>query len=541
MRFPKFEHQKSKIPGTAAQNTETEKLEKETENGKERLLCQKVGLRHQNRVRPTPRMSTSTTPLVEELQEMGRVAALHPRSPQTVLLEVEHQAAEVDKKLRALQAKTRRLAEEQAQIERKKRSLTHFIEQHPTAPVEVQPPAKRRRGQPISNEVKALIREKVYEKEEMTWKEAAEAYNVHHSSIGRIVHAARAHEFRQQALALHNPSPPPAATKQRRGRKPALGGEELVTILEWIEDNPALTLKQIVARIKNELHKNVSKSTVERTFESLDVSYKETVRIPAKWNTEAVIRARQEYVTERVRDFVGRPLVFVDECPFNLHVVSSKGRATRGEPARLTVLPKQKNITYIGAMARTGIIYHKFVASRGEAKRGVDADDFRLFLLDLAPHLPESAVVLMDNAPTHHTEAVERTMDDLRRQGFAILFLPPYSPFLNPIEYAFSKMKRSVRAATFHNREELREAIVRAAAEVTATDAADWFLHMVQFFRQCSEGLEFTGRPLAPTLSKEATVAQQVQWATATGATVGALALTSFKGGVPARAGSDQG
>lgn len=193
-------------------------------------------------------------------------------------------------------------------------------------------------------------------------------------------------------------------------------------------------------------------------------------------------------------------------------------------------------------MARTGIIFHKFIASRGEAKRGVDADDFRLFLMDLAPHLPESAVVLMDNASIHHTKAVERTMDDLRRQGFDVLFLPPYSPFLNPIEYAFAKIKRSVRRATFHNREELREAIASAAAEVTASNAADWFMHMVRFFCQCAEGLEFTGKPLAPTLFKEATSAQQVRWTTATGAT-GALALTRNTGGVPATSATsgDQG
>jgi transposase len=384
--------------------------------------------------------------------------------------------------------------------------------------------------------VQVLVQEKVYEKGEMSWKEAAEAYNIHHSSVSRIVHAARAHELCQQALALHDLLPAPAPTKKRKGRKPALGGDDLVAILDWIEDQPALTLKQIITRIETELNKKVSKATVECTFESLDVSFKEMVKIPAKWNTDAVLRSRQEYVNQRVRDFVGRPLVFVDECPFNLHVVARRGRATRGEPARLSVLPKQKNLTYIGAMARTGIIFHKFVASRGEAKRGVNADDFRLFLIDLMPHLPESAVVLMDNASTHHAEAVERTMDMLRQHGFEILFLPPYSPFLNPVEYAFSKIKGLVRSTTFHTRDELRDAIVAAAAKVTASDAAHWFAHMVRFFRQCSEGLAFSGKPLVPTLAKEPTAAQQVQWATATSAEAPTSAdhsSTGQRGSVP--------
>jgi len=69
----------------------------------------------------------------------------------------------------------------------------------------------------------------------------------------------------------------------------------------------------------------VSKSTVERTFQSLDISYKEVVQIPVKWNTEHVIWARQEYVLEQICDVIGWPLVFVDECPFNMHVVACKG------------------------------------------------------------------------------------------------------------------------------------------------------------------------------------------------------------------------
>jgi transposase len=57
-------------------------------------------------------------------------------------------------------------------------------------------------------------------------------------------------------------------TKQRRGHKPVLGGDELVAILNWLEDNPTLTLKQIVVCIKSELNKKVSKSTIKCTLKS---------------------------------------------------------------------------------------------------------------------------------------------------------------------------------------------------------------------------------------------------------------------------------
>jgi hypothetical protein len=148
---------------------------------------------------------------------------------------------------------------------------------------------------------------------------------------------------------------------------------------------------------------------------------------------------------------------------------------------------------YIGAMGCTGILYHKFVASCSEAKCGVDADNFWLFLSDLAPHLPESVVLLMDNTSIHTTEAVGCTMDDLCWQGFEVGFLPLYLLFLNPIEYMFLKIKGIVHHATFHNRDKLHQSIMTAAEQITASDAAAWFMHMVQFFHQCSG--QAMGRP----------------------------------------------
>ena len=57
------------------------------------------------------------------------------------------------------------------------------------------------------------------------------------------------------------------------------------------------------------------------------------------------------------------------------------------------------------------------------------------------------------------------------------MLLPSYSPEMNPIEEAFSKIKHLVRKAVARTREELLEAIGRALAAVTLEDAAGWFAH----------------------------------------------------------------
>ena len=62
-------------------------------------------------------------------------------------------------------------------------------------------------------------------------------------------------------------------------------------------------------------------------------------------------------------------------------------------------------------------------------------------------------------------------------QGADLVFLPSYSPDLNPIEEAFSKVKGIVRKAGARTREALVEAIARALAAVTPDNAAGWFAH----------------------------------------------------------------
>jgi DDE superfamily endonuclease len=74
----------------------------------------------------------------------------------------------------------------------------------------------------------------------------------------------------------------------------------------------------------------------------------------------------------------------------------------------------------------------------------------------------------------HRTERVKELVEE---RGADLLFLPSYSPDLNPIEQAFSKIKNIVRKAGARTREALEEAISEAIEAVTLEDAASWFAH----------------------------------------------------------------
>ena len=62
---------------------------------------------------------------------------------------------------------------------------------------------------------------------------------------------------------------------------------------------------------------------------------------------------------------------------------------------------------------------------------------------ELAPTLAKSEIVIMDNLPAHKGKATEAA---IKARGAWVLFLPPYSPGLNPIEMAFAKLKAHLRA-----------------------------------------------------------------------------------------------
>lgn len=90
----------------------------------------------------------------------------------------------------------------------------------------------------------------------------------------------------------------------------------------------------------------------------------------------------------------------------------------------------------------------------------------------LVPTLRPGDVVVMDNLPPHKAPQVIQRIEQV---GARVLFLPAYSPDLNPIEKMWSKVKECLRAAKARTEEDLWAAIACALASVTPEDALHWF------------------------------------------------------------------
>ena len=103
-----------------------------------------------------------------------------------------------------------------------------------------------------------------------------------------------------------------------------------------------------------------------------------------------------------------------------------------------------------------------------------DTESFRAYVAAvLRPTLQPGDIVIMDNLSPHKSDP---TLALITQAGAQVLFLPAYSPDLNPIEKMWSKVKGLLRGAEARTPADLITAIGQALARVTPQDALGWFV-----------------------------------------------------------------
>jgi len=130
-----------------------------------------------------------------------------------------------------------------------------------------------------------------------------------------------------------------------------------------------------------------------------------------------------------------------------------------------------KIMTIIGAMSLGGIIASMTI------EEATDGDIFLAYVEHiLCPALKPGDVVVMDNLSSHKIKGVRQLIE---KDGAEVLYLPPYSPDLNPIEKAWSKLKQFLRSVKARTREELENAITEAIKLIVPDNAKAWFKHCI--------------------------------------------------------------
>jgi hypothetical protein len=142
-----------------------------------------------------------------------------------------------------------------------------------------------------------------------------------------------------------------------------------------------------------------------------------------------------------------RNIIFVDELGVNISMRLPYGRALRGKRAEgTTPAIRSRNISIIAAMTSNALLHYEAL----DINDNGNAINFAYFVDDLA-HARDLAglqdcIIVMDNVAFHHNLAVQ---DLMIVRGFEFRYLPPYSPFLNPIENMIHRFSIKLRLLSF--------------------------------------------------------------------------------------------
>ena len=161
---------------------------------------------------------------------------------------------------------------------------------------------------------------------------------------------------------------------------------------------------------------------------------------------------------------------FIDESGVNLALVRLYGRAPRGERVVGSVPQNYgSNITLLASLGLRGL--DALMTVEG----ATDGEVFKVYVeAVLGPTLRRGDIVVMDNLGAHKVSGVREAIEG---RGAKVIYLPPYSPDLSPIEQCWSKIKNALRKAAARTREALEAALKQAIKTVSESDALAWFAH----------------------------------------------------------------
>jgi transposase len=161
-------------------------------------------------------------------------------------------------------------------------------------------------------------------------------------------------------------------------------------------------------------------------------------------------------------------LIFLDESGAQTNLTRLCGRAPKGQRVHAQSPQGHWNTTtLIGSLRLDGSTACMTIDG------ATDTEVFQAYVRSvLCPTLRPGDVVIMDNLSPHKSPITHSWMT---QAGAQVLFLPAYSPDLNPIEKMWSKVKTCLRTAEARTQPALVEAIAAALKRVTRQDAINWF------------------------------------------------------------------
>ena len=227
----------------------------------------------------------------------------------------------------------------------------------------------------------------------------------------------------------------------RQGRPP--GGGKLAAyrdiLIGWVDAQGDITLAELTARLSAEYGVSAHAASVSRLLRAAEFTVKKTL-LATETDRADIVRARRVWRNHRQPWMIRRPqrLVFIDETGTTTKMTRLRGRARRGQRLKM-----KAPFGHWGTQTFIAALRHDGLTAPWVIDRPMNRQIFETYVeTQLAPTLKPGDMVILDNLSSHKSEKAKAI---LKERGAWFLFLPPYSPDLNPIEMAFAKLKAHLR------------------------------------------------------------------------------------------------
>ena len=273
-------------------------------------------------------------------------------------------------------------------------------------------------------------------------------------------------------------------------------------LVQTVTTHNTLTLQQIQQLYYKEFgHLLVLSTFYRHLVYKCGFTIKRAHFFPERRNDETTKEDRVNFI----RDYIisgeityDRNCVFVDEASVTANMTRNYAWALSGLPA----LVKKKHLyartrTMLAAVSHFGIVEVCLKVNKPGTGGGTKTRDFYAFLQRLMDKLDQRNLqhknwnIVCDNAPIHTAHYIR---DMVAERGYRLVYLPKYSPFLNPIEMMFSKVKLKFRHdTTVYNlahtlegqTEDMEDRLKLALAQVTVNDCNSWIQYSIKHFHPC--------------------------------------------------------
>ncbi|EIQ00071.1 LOW QUALITY PROTEIN: transposase [Opitutaceae bacterium TAV1] len=259
------------------------------------------------------------------------------------------------------------------------------------------------------------------------------------------------------------------AELRRGGRRVSRLKPYLETLRGWIEVQNDLTLAEMLVRLRGELGVCIKRQALWHQLNRLGLTRIKKTLHAAEQDRADVKEARQRW-RESQPSLPAEKLVFIDETGLNTKMTRLRGRCARGRRC-VGRIPHghYKTCTAIAALR------HDRLCAPFVIDGAMNGEMFLAYVeKQLLPELAPGDIVICDNLSAHKNPAVKKLLE---KHGCQLRHLPAYSPDLNPIEQAFSKLKSDVRGSCARQYEPLIHAVACSVRSFTPKLCKNLFAH----------------------------------------------------------------